>query len=107
MQSQLQSNPDLSSIVESRGILKRSPLAFTVSLVTSGEDEGGDAEAYQHGELASNSGPDTGHVSWEILLTVDGCGEDATNASSGNDDTGGDGTLGMASDVVGALNKSA
>jgi len=56
--------------------------------------------------LAGNSGPDTRHVSWEILLAVNHCSEDTTNASSRNDDSSGDGTLGMAGDIVGALKKS-
>jgi hypothetical protein len=106
MQSQLQSNPDSSGIVESRGIFERSPLALAESLVTPGEEEGSNAKAKQHAELAGNGGPDTGQVSWEILLAVDGCGEDTTDTSGGNDDTGGNGTLGMAGDVVGALKKS-
>lgn len=35
----------LGGIVESGGVLQRSPLALAVGLVTAGKDQGGDAEA--------------------------------------------------------------
>jgi len=93
-------------MVESGSVLERSPLALAVSLVTPSKDEGGDAEAKQHGELASNGGPDTRHISWVVRLAEDGCGEDTTNTSGSNDDTSGDGTLGVASNVVGAVGEN-
>jgi len=93
-------------MVESGGVLERSPLALTVSLVTAGKDEGGDAEAQQHGELAGDGSPDTRHVSWGILLAENGCGEDTTKTSSSNDDGSGDGTLRVAGDVVGAVGEN-
>ena len=92
-------------MVKSGSVLERSPLALAASLVTPGKDEGGDAEAEQHSELAGNGGPDTRHISWVVRLAEDGCGEDTTNTPSSNDDTSGDGTLGVASNIVGALEK--
>jgi len=55
--------------------------------------------------LAGDGGPDTRHVSWEVLLTENGCGEDTTKPSSSNDDASEDGTFSVAGDVVGALEK--
>jgi hypothetical protein len=97
---------NLSSIVEAGGVLERSPLALAVSFVTACKDEGGDTEAQQHGELAGDCGPDTRYVPWEVLLAIDSCGKDTPNTPSSSDDSSEDRTLGVASDVVGAVGKN-
>lgn len=97
--------PLLIRVIKIRSAFQRPPSSFPIRLISHVEKHRKCTQAHQHGELTHDRGDDTRDILWEVLLAINGCCKDASDAPGSDDDGGGDSPLGVFRNVIGAVCK--